>query len=103
MAKERKKNRLRELRLERKLTQEEVAKLLDIDNTTVSKHETGLRGLSLEDIRKYARLYKVEPFELFVSPEDIKKGVPLRVDVDEESLKELEKGEASVFDDDDVE
>lgn len=83
MAKERKRNRLRELRLERKLTQEEVAKLLDIDNTTVSKHETGLRGLSLEDIEKYARLYKVEPFELFISPEDLGKGALIQVDLDD--------------------
>lgn len=86
MAKERKGNRLRELRLERKLTQEEVAKLLDIDNTTVSKHESGARGLSLEDIKKYARLYKVEPFELFISPEDLRGGAPIRVDLDEEIL-----------------
>lgn len=85
-AKERSKNRLRELRLERKLTQEEVAKLLDLDNTTVSKHENGLRGLSLEDIKKYARLYKVEPFELFISPEDLRGGAPIRVDLDEEIL-----------------
>ena len=86
MAKERSKNRLRELRLERRLTQEEVAKLLDIDNTTASKHENGLRGLSLEDIKKYARLYKVEPFELFISPEDLRRDVPIRVDLDEEIL-----------------
>lgn len=86
MAKERKKNRLRELRLERKLTQEEVAKLLDMDNTTVSKHETGLRGLSMEDIKKYARLYKVEPFELFISPEELHGGALVRVDLDEEIL-----------------
>lgn len=65
------KNRLRELREARKLTQQEVAKLLDIDHTTVSRHESGSRDLSLEDIQKYARLYKVESYELFIDPKDL--------------------------------
>jgi len=65
------KNRLRELREARKLTQQEVAKLLDIDHTTISRHESGSRGLSPEDIQKYARLYKVESYELFIDPEDL--------------------------------
>jgi len=62
------KNRLRELREARKLTQQEVAKLLDIDHTTVSKHESGSRNLTPEDVQKYARLYKVESYELFIDP-----------------------------------
>lgn len=65
------KNRLRELREARKLTQQEVAKLLDIDHTTVSRHESGSRGLNPEDIQKYARLYKVESYELFIDPKDL--------------------------------
>lgn len=65
------KNRLRELREARKLTQQEVAKLLDIDHTTISRHESGSRGLSPEDIQKYARLYKVESYELFIDPKDL--------------------------------
>ena len=65
------KNRLRELREARKLTQQEVAKLLDIDHTTVSRHESGSRDLSPEDIQKYARLYKVESYELFIDPKDL--------------------------------
>ncbi len=65
------KNRLRELREARKLTQQEVAKLLDIDHTTISRHESGSRGLSPEDIQKYARLYKVESYELFINPKDL--------------------------------
>ena len=65
------KNRLRELREARKLTQQEVAKLLDIDHTTVSRHESGSRNLSPEDIQKYARLYKVESYELFINPKDL--------------------------------
>jgi transcriptional regulator with XRE-family HTH domain len=65
------KNRLRELRETCKLTQQEVAKLLDIDYTTVSRHESGSRGLSPEDIQKYARLYKVESYELFIDPNNL--------------------------------
>ena len=65
------KNRLRELRESRKLTQQEVAKLLNIDHTTVSRHESGSRGLSPEDIQKYARLYKVESYELFIDPKNL--------------------------------
>jgi len=66
------KNRLRELREACRLTQQEVAKLLDIDHTTVSRHESGDRGLSPEDIQKYARLYKVESYELFINPKDLR-------------------------------
>ena len=66
------KNRLRELREARKLTQQEVAKLLDIDHTTISRHELGSRSLSPEDIQKYARLYKVESYELFIDPKDLR-------------------------------
>jgi transcriptional regulator with XRE-family HTH domain len=65
------KNRLRELREVCKLTQQEVAKLLDIDHTTVSRHESGSRSLDPEDIQKYARLYKVESYELFIDPKDL--------------------------------
>ena len=65
------KNRLRELRDACKLTQYEVAKLLDIDHTTVSRHESGSRSLGPEDIQKYARLYKVESYELFIDPKDL--------------------------------
>jgi transcriptional regulator with XRE-family HTH domain len=53
------------------LTQQEVAKLLDIDHTTISRHESGSRSLSPGDIQKYARLYKVESYELFIDPKDL--------------------------------
>ena len=82
------KNRLRELREARKLTQQEVAKLLDIDHTTVSRHESGSRGLDPEDIQKYARLYKVESYELFIDPEDLQKQ-------EDESEGEAESGTAT--------
>lgn len=79
------KNRLRELREARKLTQQEVAKILDIDHTTVSRHESGSRDLSPEDIQKYARLYKVESYELFIDPKDLQ-------EQEDESEDEAESG-----------
>lgn len=58
-------NRLKELREERRLTQEEVAKLMDLDFSTVSKHENMDRPISRSNIEKYAKLYKVPTHELF--------------------------------------
>lgn len=60
------KNRLRELRKRSKLTQMEVAKLLDLDLASISRHESGGRNLSPEMVKRYARLYKVETHELFL-------------------------------------
>lgn len=59
-------NRLKELRAISRLTQEEVAKILDIDSTTISKHENGDRSLSNKDAIAYAQLYKVDTHELFI-------------------------------------
>lgn len=59
-------NRLRQQREKSRLTQKEVAKLLDVDFTTVSKHESGTRGLTSAEIAKYAALYKVQSHELFI-------------------------------------
>lgn len=64
-------NRLAEQRERSRLTQKEVATLLGIDHTTVNKHERHLRGMTPEQVRKYADLYKVETYELFVNPADL--------------------------------
>jgi hypothetical protein len=47
--------------------------MLDIDFTTASAHENGRRGLTPVEIKKYAALYKVESYELFLDS----KGKPL--------------------------
>lgn len=72
-------NRLSEQREKSRLTQKEVAKLLDIDFTTVSAHENGRRGLTQPEIKKYAALFKVESYELFLDS----KGKPLTEDEEE--------------------
>ena len=66
-------NRLKELRERSRLTQKEVGKLLDINFTTVSKHEAG-RNLSDDLIEKYAELYKVQSHQLFFEPTEEQEG-----------------------------
>lgn len=63
-------NRLHELRVRSRLTQAEVAKLLDVSMSSVAKFETGTRQPSRGEIIGLARIYKVETFELFLSPQD---------------------------------
>lgn len=63
------KNRLAVLREGSKLTQAEVAKLMDLDVTSVCKHETGSRNPTAEEIAKYARIFKVQSYEIFMAPE----------------------------------
>jgi DNA-binding XRE family transcriptional regulator len=64
-------NRLSVLRTRSRLTQQEVAKLLDIDHTTVNAHEAARRGLSDDMLIKYAKIYKVQTHEIFVDPDRI--------------------------------
>ena len=59
-------NRIRELREAQKLTQKELAKLVDLDHTTISKHESGARSLGRDEILKYARVFKCETYEVFL-------------------------------------
>lgn len=66
-----KKNRLKFLRERSRLTQGEVGQIIGVDNTTVSKHESSSRGLSAGEISSYATLYKVESWEIFLSPEEL--------------------------------
>jgi len=51
------KDRLRELRFEKKMTQQEVAFKLNVSTQTVSKWERGLSSPSLDLIPKIAKLY----------------------------------------------
>lgn len=67
-------NRLKELREQSKLTQEEVAKIIEVDFTTVSKHENMDRSIKAEDLQKYARLYKIQTHEIFFTNADLVEG-----------------------------
>lgn len=59
------KNKLRMYRDRSRLSLSEISLLTGYDVSTISKHENGSRGLSAEAIQKYAKIYKVESYELF--------------------------------------
>lgn len=59
-------NRLKELRDRSRLTLQEVSILTGFSVPTISRHESGSRTLSEEAILKYAALYKVSTYELFM-------------------------------------
>ena len=56
--------RLRELRLERELSQEQLGQLADLDRTHISSAEAGRRNVSLKTIYKLADALGVEAREL---------------------------------------
>ena len=64
-------NRLQKLRERHKadggfyLTLAEMARLRGVDESLVSRHENGLRGMSPEDVKEYARILKVDPLDIF--------------------------------------
>lgn len=61
------KNRLAELRARGiVLSQNQVGKLTGCDGATVSRHESGERSMTREQIIAYAELYGVPTHELFV-------------------------------------
>lgn len=62
------KNRLAELRAKGVvLSQNQVGKLVGLDGATVSRHESGDRSMTREQIILYAELYGVQTHELFVN------------------------------------
>lgn len=65
------KNRLRELRDRSRLTQEEVSTLTGISVAAISRHENCSRGLGRDAIEKYASLYKVSTYEIFMDPDEV--------------------------------
>lgn len=64
-------NRLQELREARFLTQKEVAKIIDKHVTLVSHHENRSRRMTDADVKAYAKLYKVESYELFITKQSV--------------------------------
>lgn len=67
-------NRLRELRDRSRLTQEEVSLLTGISVAAISRHENCSRGLSRDAIERYAGVYKVHTYEIFVDPAEVGSG-----------------------------
>lgn len=58
-------DRIKALRLEKKISQEELAHVAGIDRTYISDIEKGRRNVSLVVIQKLAKALDKEIFELF--------------------------------------
>lgn len=58
------KNRIRELRKKRGLTQVELAKLLGVTQTAIYKLETGASDLDMKWMEKISKALNVKPYEL---------------------------------------
>lgn len=56
---------LREIRKEKKLTQKEIAKLLNLDRTSISRYESGVHNPSLKVIGLYAEFFSVSVEKFF--------------------------------------
>lgn len=63
-------NRLRELRDRSRLTLQEVSTLTGFSVAAISRHENGSRSISDDAVIKYAALYKVHTYEIFVDPRE---------------------------------
>jgi len=57
--------RLREIRIERGIAQEELSRAAGLNRTYISKIEKGERNVSLETVAKLARALGVKCLELF--------------------------------------
>lgn len=58
------KNRIKELRKKKKLTQQELAKLVGMDYTHIGRIENGERTLDVEYLDKFAQALDCEPYEI---------------------------------------
>lgn len=89
-------NRIYFLRRQRKMSQKDVAVALGLRQPTVNRHENANRSLDAFMIEKYARLFGVPPYELFVEP-----GYEFEVDEADfdtaEDIAALQKTEADVY------
>ena len=71
-------NRIRILRKERGLTQEEVAELVGTSFGTVSKLETGRRRLTSDWIARFAKAFDVPPTDIITEPLPVRR-VPVTI------------------------
>jgi len=61
-------NRMYSYRVEMKMTQEELADLLGLDNSYVSLLERGARVPSLIALDRIAKVFGVRPYDLLIEP-----------------------------------
>ena len=53
------------------LTQEQLANILNVTKSTVSRWEKGVRHIDMADLQRIAEAFGVDPVALFLAPEDI--------------------------------
>jgi ribosome-binding protein aMBF1 (putative translation factor) len=63
-------NRIRELRLARNWLQDELAAMVGLTAAAVNRHERGNRDLDGWTIERYAIVFQVSPYALFVHPDE---------------------------------
>ena len=66
-------NRVRELREQRRLTQSELGKLVEADETAVSRWESGARPLTPSVLARLAKVFKVETWEVLVDRDGLRR------------------------------
>lgn len=66
-------NRIKELRKLRKMTQQELAKLIGVSQVQIGRLESGERGLDISDLPIIAKALNVEPWELL--PKDMQPNI----------------------------
>lgn len=69
-------NRLKELRLQNHLVQEQVAALLNVSVPAYSKMETGKTDLNYSRIKALAAIYHISLIQLFTEEEKLSPGKP---------------------------
>ena len=58
--------RLKNIRKSKKISQEELAELMDISVTSISNIETGKRAISLKTLEKLSKVLNIKIYELFL-------------------------------------
>jgi len=64
-------NKIKELREDKDINQEEIAKILNCTQSTVSKYERGENELKIEDLKKLCQYYNVSSDYIIGLPEGL--------------------------------
>lgn len=63
--------KLKELREDRDLTQQDIAEMLYVKQSAISSYERGLRALSIDNLKALCRFYKVSSDYILGLPKDL--------------------------------